>query len=67
MTQPTSVTKRGHFGVLLITIAAILIISPAYVAGYLVSHRRLSISLAALLSLAMFLIGAFLIIRILKE
>jgi len=67
MTQITPANKRGHLGVLLVTIAAILIIAPAYVAGYSVSHRRLSISLAALLSLGMFLIGAFLIIRILKE
>jgi len=67
MTQTTSAKKRGHLGVFLITIAAILIISPAYVAGYLVSHGRLSISIAALLSLAMFLIGAFLIIHLLKD
>jgi hypothetical protein len=53
--------------VLLITVAAVLVISPAYVASYLASRGRLSISIVALLALAMFLVGAFLIIRLLKE
>jgi len=66
MNGPTT-AKRGHLGVLLITVAAILIISPAYIAGYLQSHNRLSISIIALVSLAMFLVGAFLIVYLLKE
>lgn len=67
MTEPTPVKRRGHLGVLLITIAAVLIISPAYVAGYLQEHGHFSISIIALLSLAMFLVGAFLIVQLLKE
>jgi hypothetical protein len=66
MNEPTT-TKRGHLGVLLITIAAILIISPAYIGGYLFKHHRISISVIALMSLAMFLVGAFLIVHLLKE
>ena len=67
MTEPIPVKKRGHLGVLLITVATILIVSPAYVAGYLTSRGRFSISVVALLALAMFLVGAFLFVRLLKE
>ena len=67
MTEAGAGKKRGHLGVLLITIAAILIISPAYVAGYLQEHGHFSISILALMSLAMFLVGAYLIVRLLKE
>ena len=67
MTERVPVKKRGHLGVFLITVAAILIISPAYVAGYLTSSGRFSMSLVALLSLAMFLVGVFLIVKLLKE
>jgi hypothetical protein len=61
------VKRRGHLGVLLIAVATALVISPAYVGGYLASRGKLSISLIALLSLAMFLVGAFLIVKLLKE
>ena len=67
MTEPLPIKKRGHLGVLLITVATVLVISPAYVAGYLASRARVSISLIALLTLAMFLVGAFLTIKLLKE
>jgi len=67
MTAPMPVKRRGHLAILLIAVAAILVISPAYVAGYLASKGTLSIPLIALLSLAIFLVGAFLIIQLLKE
>jgi hypothetical protein len=59
--------KRGFLDVVMILVAAALIISPAYVGGYLLSHGKLSISLVALMSLAMFLVGAFLMIKLLRE
>jgi hypothetical protein len=61
------VKKRGHLGVLLITVAAVLVISPAYVARYLQSREKLSLAMVGLVSLAMFLVGALLIVRLLKE
>ena len=67
MTEPIPVKRRGHLAILLITVAAVLIISPAYVAGYLAERGRLSMSIIALLSFAMFLVGAFLIVKLLKE
>ena len=59
--------KRGIVMVVLVVLAAALIIAPAYLGGYLQSHGRLGIGSIALLSLAMFLVGAFLLIILLKE
>lgn len=67
MKEPIPEKKRGFLDVVMIVVAAALIISPAYVAGYLLSHGKLSISLAALVSLAMFLVGAFLMVKLLRE
>jgi hypothetical protein len=67
MKEPMSERKRGFTDVVMIVVAAALIISPAYVGGYLLSHGKLSISLVALVSLAMFLVGAFLIVKLLRE
>ena len=59
--------KRGIVMVVLIVLAAALITAPAYVGGYLQSHGRLGTGSIALLSLAMFLVGAFLLITLLRE
>ena len=67
MTEAGAVKKRGHLGVLLITIAAVLTMSPVYVADYLQRHGHFSISILALASLAMFLVGAYLTVQLLKE
>ena len=67
LAEPIPVKKRGHLGVLLITVATALILSPAYVAGYLTTRGKLSTSLIALLALAVFLAGAFLSVQLLKE
>jgi hypothetical protein len=67
MKEPMSKNKRGFLDVIMVVVAAALVISPAYVGGYLLSHGRLSISLVALVSLAMFLVGAFLIVKLLRE
>jgi hypothetical protein len=67
MTESTGLKKRGYVSALLIVVAAALIISPAYVSGYLASRGRISVPILALLSLAMFLVGAFLMIRLLRE
>lgn len=67
MKEPILEKKRGFLDVVMIVVAAALIISPAYVGGYLLSHGKLSISLVALVSLAMFLIGAFMMVKLLRE
>jgi len=67
VSQQMPQTKRGIINIVMIVVAAGLIISPSYVGGYLLSHGKLSISVVALVSLAMFLVGAFLIVKLLKE
>jgi hypothetical protein len=67
MKEPILEKKRGFLDVVMVVVAAALITSPAYVGGYLLSHGKLSISLVALVSLAMFLIGAFLMVKLLRE
>jgi hypothetical protein len=67
MSQPISVKKRGIKDVVMIIVACVLVISPAYVGGYLFTHGKLRVTSTALVSLAMFLVGAFLIVRLLKE
>jgi len=58
--------RRGFVNVAMIVLAAALITAPAYVGGYLESHGRLGVGSIALLSLAMFLVGAFLMIKLLR-
>ncbi|MGP8068364.1 MAG: hypothetical protein ACLP5V_00590 [Candidatus Bathyarchaeia archaeon] len=40
---------------------------PSYIMYYLMKHAKLSISIAAIVALAMFVVGAYLIITLLKE
>jgi hydrogenase-4 membrane subunit HyfE len=67
MTEPTARKKHPFLKPIMIVIATALIISPSYVVEYLMSHGKLSISLSALVSLAMFLVGAFLMVSLLRE
>ena len=67
MTEPKPEKRREFLNVIVIVVAAALIISPSYIGGYLLSHGKLSVTPVALMSLAMFLVGAFLIVKILKE
>ena len=57
----------GLLNVALILVAATLTVLPSYIAYYLTRHTKLSISIAAVVALAMFLVGAYLIINLLKE
>lgn len=69
--ESIAVKKRGHLEIAKIVVATALVTSPAWVGGYLndrfVSRGRLSIAVVALLCLAMFVVGAFLLVRLLKE
>jgi hypothetical protein len=48
-------------------ISAAMIMSPSYVAYVLMGRFKIATSSAAILSLAIFLVGVFLLIRLLKE
>ena len=59
--------ERSFLNVILILVAAALTVLPSYIGYYLMSRAKLSISIVAIISLAMFLLGAYLIINLLKE
>jgi len=67
LAEESSRKESGLLRALLVLVAAALVISPSYIAYYLMRHGGLSISIAALVALAMFLVGAFLIVNLLKE
>jgi hypothetical protein len=67
MTEQIPWNKRGLVKIVLIVLAAALVTGPSYVGWYLLSHGKLGAGSVALVSLAMFLVGAYLIITLLKE
>jgi hypothetical protein len=59
--------KRGFRDVLLVLVAAALIMSPSYLGLVLLHRLKVDISLIAVISLALFLVGVFLLVKIVKE
>ena len=59
--------KRGFLDVLLVLVAAALVISPSYLSLVLLHRLKLDISLVAVMALALFLVGAFLLVRLVRE
>jgi hypothetical protein len=59
--------KRGMVQVAMAVLGAALIISPSFLARILVDHTKIGIGSIAVMSLALFLVGAYLIITLLKE
>jgi len=59
--------KRGVRDVIIGILSAAMIMSPAYLAEILMSRLRIEISLAAIVSLGIFLVGVFLLVRLLKD
>ncbi len=59
--------KRGILDVVLVLAGAALIMSPSYVSLILLHRLNLDISIVALMALAMFLVGVFLLVRVLRD
>jgi hypothetical protein len=59
--------KRGVRGAVVALLAAALIIAPSYLAGIMESQLKIDISIVAVMSLAIFLVGVFLLVRLLKD
>ena len=59
--------KRGVRDAVIALLAAALIISPSYLASVMVAQLKIDISIAAVMSLAIFLVGVFLLVRLLKD
>ena len=53
--------------VIMAVLAAVLVIGPSFVARIILDHSQIHIAYVALGSLAMFLVGVYLIITLLKE
>lgn len=61
------VRKRGFFGVVLAIVSGVMIVSPSYLADLLMSRLKVPVSIAAVIALAIFIVGVFLLIRLLKD
>lgn len=53
--------------VVMAVLGAALVISPSFLARILVDHTKIGIGTIAVMSLALFLVGAYLIVTLLKE
>lgn len=67
LAEEGSQRKRGILDVVLVLVAAALIMTPSYVALVLLHRLNLDISIVALMALAMFLVGVFLLVRVLRD
>jgi hypothetical protein len=59
--------KRGFRDVLLVLVAAALIMSPSYLSLVMLHRLKLDITIVAVIALALFLVGAFLLVKVVKE
>jgi hypothetical protein len=59
--------RRGFRDALLVLVAAALIISPSYLSLVLLHRLKLDISVVAVTALALFLVGAFLLVKVVRE
>ena len=59
--------KRGVRHVIMVVIAVALVISPSFMARIVLGHSQIHIAYVALGSLAMFLVGVYLVIALLKD
>lgn len=53
--------------VVMLVVVAALIMSPSFLASVLLNRLRLDFSIVALGALALFLVGVFLLLRVLKD
>jgi len=63
----TATSKRGLKNVILALVAAALIMSPSYLAAQMTSRLKLDISIVAIVSLAIFLVGLLVLVKVLKD
>jgi hypothetical protein len=63
----TATSKRGLKNVILALLAAALIMSPSYLAAQMTSRLKLDISIVAIVSLAIFLVGLLVLVKVLKD
>ncbi len=59
--------KRGMRDVLLAVVAAVLIMSPSYLSRIVIHRLNIDVSILAVMSLALFLVGVFLLLKVLRD
>lgn len=59
--------KRGTRDVVLTTIGAAMVILPSYIALELMNRLKMAVSTVAVLSLAIFLVGVFVLVNVLRD
>jgi hypothetical protein len=59
--------KHGFRDAFLVLIAAALIMSPSYMSLFALNRLKLDVSIVALMALALFLVGAILLVKVVKE
>jgi len=67
MAETAQPKKRGPRDVILVILAAGLMILPSYLGSLAVSRFNITVSIAAVVSLLMFVAGAFLLARLLRD
>ena len=59
--------KRGLDDAMVALVSVVMIMSPSYLADILMSRLKVPIAAAAVLALAVFLVGIFLLFRLLRD
>jgi len=59
--------KAGVGKVLLVLVAAVLIFSPSFISRMILHRSNLDISVVAVVALVLFLVGVFLLLKVVKE
>jgi len=59
--------KRGMRHVVIALVAAALVMSPSYLADIMLKRLKLQIAAVAVIALALFLIGVYLVVRLAKD
>jgi hypothetical protein len=59
--------KRGFREVALILVAAALIMSPSYLSLVALNRFKVDVSIVAVMALVLFLVGAILLVKVVKE
>jgi len=61
------VGKAGVGKVLLVLVAALLIFSPSFISRIILHRSNLDIAVVAVVALVLFLVGVFLLLKVVKE
>jgi uncharacterized membrane protein (UPF0136 family) len=67
MSEAQKTRKRGSRDALMIIVAAALIMIPSFAGRIAMSRLKLPVSLAAIMSLVLFVVGVFLLLKVLHD